>query len=1615
MRDRRIGILALQETHLDEKELTKLRETYGRRLVIINSALQDEREATGSAGVAFVLNKAVIETESHSLQVVIPGRAVLLTVKWRDEQEIRVLNVYGHNQTIDQREQWVTIQRFWRENDVPKPDFVVGDFNIVEDKLDRAPMNEVYENPATLEAFTNMRECLGVEDAWRRTFPDSRMFTYVSARHHMSRLDRIYSNPEHNACMFEWFSGRTTIRTDHDMVAAKFAPTDSPEMGMGRWTWPAAMLTNKTLMKYVEERAWQFQMEVKEWEDEEESERTKSADSILKDFKADIKSKAQEIARVAIPKMNNKIKSLTKAIKELGQRPDLDGNTLVREEMSRMKRQVDDLMAKKEGRSADTEKANWDAKGETITPYWININKEKKPRDAIRRFQIPGTNPPIYETDTTRMSEIARKHYNGVQYPKEDLESTVEEREECIKEALGAIPDSQKLREDRATELASPINACDVKAAIKVSKGRKATGLDGIPYEIWKALDRSTYTKTVGAEEKKLDISAALASVFNAITKLGVDSEAGFTDGWLCPLYKKKDRTIPANYRPITLLNTDYKLFTKILAMRLANVVRDLVHPDQAGFIPGRSIFDHVRLSQAMISYAEAEEVDGVIVALDQEKAYDRVRHDYMWETLETYGLPKAFTDAVKALYDQPKTLVIVNGVMSDPFTVTRGVRQGDPLSCLLFDLAIEPLACLLRSSTEIAGYSVPGLDHNLIVNMFADDTIVYLSKDDKYSDLLKVLRKWCTAAGAKFNEDKTEIVPIGSPHHRKRIVDSRKLSEDEEALEGGVRVAPDGHAIRSLGAWIGNGVNDATPWTPVLDSIQTSLQRWDRGHPTIRGKRLIVQMVAGGKSQYLTRVQGMPKEVTKRLVKMISEFMKSSTKIALETLYQPIERGGIGLLDVESRNQAIEAMWMRDFMKFGDDRPIWAFLYDRELERADANPKDLYPKSNMFLQSWNAVTQGARANLIPTALRRMIKAAQAMEVNLEAIRIETEIQHMMPAWLHPAVPKRTYHSRRDECLVTVHGVTTVWDLTVAARRLQRSGSAIQNQHKPNSRCTCRDCQRDRGNECDDPHRCAMAADKILSKIYPRLNPRQLHRQDDLSLTPVRLEKNRQSLANMEGTVLFDPSTTVKDSLDECFRVFVGPSNLEAEPACRVSRPARGLNLADERVTVTIESTCHNEGRPDAECVGGAWCEEDETLSIHVRARNQNSTRLSAELTVLITALQRMDTARPITIRSSNRLTIEGPTRHLKKWEDRGWVGVPDRELWKALVYELRRKSAQVGFEWIRNRKADERAGKAKRLAEAGIDDPNNERVPTAVPTNWEVRGAKLSGLKQKTAYLHLIEKRVRAPTKTRVRNMSRALAALSESEQLVSRNEANVWSDMWHKSVRKPIAQFFYALMNGTQKVGRFWLNIEGWEDYAKCKLCGADIEDMEHILIKCKSAHRRITWELCRKTWPEKNETWPAITMGTVLGCNSITLKPDVPTEQEPEPRDDEKARGRSQLMRETIREAAHLVWGMRCERTVGKREAEHTAAEIERRWNDKIVDRFKSDRALVLRAGKAPSKVKALKAKWDAVVDMTRALDKIQEPLNLLGFLVGTERPPPLREAEPEPHTTGLLDPE
>jgi hypothetical protein len=407
--------------------------------------------------------------------------------------------------------------------------------------------------------------------------------------------------------------------------------------------------------------------------------------------------------------------------------------------------------------------------------------------------------------------------------------------------------------------------------------------------------------------------------------------------GWMCPIYKKNDKCDIANYHPITVLNTDYKLMAKVLQAKLAAAAPELIHQNQAGFMKGRSIFDHIKTIQAVTEYAEMiddDEWNGLIIALDQEKAYDKIRHDYLWEILKKMNLPKRFINTVKEMYKGAKTQVMVNGFLSKAYNVTCGIRQGDPLSCLLFNLAIEPLAIMVRDS-PLEGLKIPKLQERLKALLFADDTTIFLSNKDSLNTLMNILDKWCSVAGAKFSKNKTEIIPFGSSEYKNSVKITRKTHNSAPIIPKGIKINSDGELTRILGAWFGNRDSNQ-PWTTIIDKTTNKLHEWKKSSPTLEGTRLINWMENMSGSQLLTKAQGMPTAIADRFEKISKELTwdSSRAKIQMAMMVQPIKHGGRRILDVKTRNLAIEITDLQSFLDQKNKR-IWTYILEDNMRNA--------------------------------------------------------------------------------------------------------------------------------------------------------------------------------------------------------------------------------------------------------------------------------------------------------------------------------------------------------------------------------------------------------------------------------------------------------------------------------------------------------------------------------------------------------------------------------------------------------------------------------------------------------------------------------------------------------
>ncbi|KAK3529415.1 hypothetical protein QTP70_031134, partial [Hemibagrus guttatus] len=303
--------------------------------------------------------------------------------------------------------------------------------------------------------------------------------------------------------------------------------------------------------------------------------------------------------------------------------------------------------------------------------------------DFILKYQIKGKNK-------FRAKEWTEKFIHAVRTESGDLLSEPTEiRKQTVSfysklyssEWSGAqvVEDSflvglPKLSERAARELDRELSLEELHEALQRMENGRASGIDGLPAEFYKAFWAVIGQDVLDVLRDSIQRGELPLSCRRAVLTL---------------LLKKGDLTHLKNWRPNSLLCTDCKLLSKALASRLTKVMERLIHQDQTYCVPDRSIFDNVYLICDILDVSRLLGLKTGLIFLDQEKAFDRVGHEYLWKVLETFGFNPGFIAMIKVLYSEIKSVLKVNGGLCAPFKVLRGIRQGCALSGMLYTLAI--------------------------------------------------------------------------------------------------------------------------------------------------------------------------------------------------------------------------------------------------------------------------------------------------------------------------------------------------------------------------------------------------------------------------------------------------------------------------------------------------------------------------------------------------------------------------------------------------------------------------------------------------------------------------------------------------------------------------------------------------------------------------------------------------------------------------------------------------------------------------------------------------------------------------------------------------------------
>ena len=252
-----------------------------------------------------------------------------------------------------------------------------------------------------------------------------------------------------------------------------------------------------------------------------------------------------------------------------------------------------------------------------------------------------------------------------------------------------------------------------------------------------------------------------VVTVLMETTKYNCKMPVQWSEGSIKIMFKKGDLTDIASYRPLSMINTIYKLVTSVILNRLSGPFASCIGSHQTGFMAGRSIFDNIKQAQALIDRADQTGSPLYIALLDQKKAYDMVDHSFPWKALAKYGVSEMLIQAIQWAYEGAKSRMKINRFLTDLINLTKEVRQGDPLSCLLFNAVIEPLALLIKDCGCLPGLTdKEGCVHK--VSMYADDTAVFLTRLQEFKVVTKRYGLYNEATSGQLNLLKTVIVAAG-------------------------------------------------------------------------------------------------------------------------------------------------------------------------------------------------------------------------------------------------------------------------------------------------------------------------------------------------------------------------------------------------------------------------------------------------------------------------------------------------------------------------------------------------------------------------------------------------------------------------------------------------------------------------------------------------------------------------------------------------------------------------------------------------------------------------------------------------------------------------------------
>ena len=857
-------VMALQETHIKtDTDIQTTTALFGRVMGITSTYALEwafwSRHQDKTGGVGIIINpfkgisdpKPIWEEKWHQ-------RFISIQFKYANKSFI-LINVYVSTAKKER-------EKFWQDLHLTIPDntilLLMGDFNCVND-LQEIVKNSQFSN--SLEQILNHHQLLdtiGNKKLKGKIQPSAEsMATWGTGTHTKPwrRLDRIYINKKYIKNVVAYKTSSSITRSDHKRVSIKLI---LPGFISSKRTSPLYPLPGNTAINTTMISAF-IKEQVTESDLLNRPENWSDVKTNIISFLRQLKRKISNFYFYRYKNSTRKLKIRLKSAKPPQK------NDLQSELMSLRRNRTKEKKAMQIGYRIQ--------QGDNLSR---NFFKRVNSKYSKTRIEALFDNNQNLVTKSKDLPDCMASKWQNIMNP-------VQKRFNR-KHLKNFLPVNHPVLPENSKKICiSPVTDEEVTDIFQSLKKQKSPGPDSLPNDFY------------------IDFREYLTPIFKKLLQFWVSTSRipeDFTECNIITLAKAGDRNRAMNYRPISLLNTDYKILGKLLANRIRYSLKYIIHDDQSGFVPGRRIDEAILKTIIVNKYLKSEQGQpgrkSIQVAVDFHKAYDSLNRKFLWYILKWFGFPRSLISLIKKTYTATKATFIVNGFSSKKYLVSSGIRQGCPLAPLLFIIAMEIILMKIRQSTSITGITFHAENRKVEIRTvgFVDDLMVTLKKANQLPKLLQILRQFSVFSSLVANPEKIKGIWLDKSEGPK--------------LFHGITFLQRSETMRYLGILIGPGGSSDANWKWFIQKSKQRLFLASIKSNTLKGRCTIVNSIFMAGIRFMAEIYlpslSMKTKLYQFIRNYLAKFLLNENKVvtrlpvAYPILTKPLKQGGLGLLDLD-------------------------------------------------------------------------------------------------------------------------------------------------------------------------------------------------------------------------------------------------------------------------------------------------------------------------------------------------------------------------------------------------------------------------------------------------------------------------------------------------------------------------------------------------------------------------------------------------------------------------------------------------------------------------------------------------------------------------------------------